>query len=287
MAPLSMNSISLSTFNATLARYSSIAPAKLADLDALRYVTIPAKLAERKKEEGNASLAKSEVESLVEWKLKHGTFRPKLLQLVQSNPALLIEETTRSAFAILDPTSPLPALKLVTALKGIGPATASLLLSVYDPDGVPFFSDELYRWVSWGDGGAGGGEGWKKKIKYDVKEYAVVVQKVGELMRGLGVRAQDVERVAWVLGKEGVDVGADEEGGEEEVAHAPGKRPEIEEDSKQVVKKTKTKGSKEKGEVKTASKGETKAVKKSVKRTCEAVSPPEGVRRSSRRKVDS
>jgi hypothetical protein len=68
---LKISSISLKTFNATLARYPSIAPAKLKDLDTLRYVTVPAKLAKRKKEvgEGEVCLEREELEGLVEWKL--------------------------------------------------------------------------------------------------------------------------------------------------------------------------------------------------------------------------
>jgi hypothetical protein len=73
MLPPSLNisTISLSTFNTTLARYASIAPAKLKDLDTFRYDTLPAKLAKRKKEvgDGEACLEKEELEGLVEWKL--------------------------------------------------------------------------------------------------------------------------------------------------------------------------------------------------------------------------
>lgn len=68
---LKISLISLEAFNATLARYSSIAPAKLKDLDTLRYVTVPAKLAKQKKEvgEGKVCLERAELEGLVEWKL--------------------------------------------------------------------------------------------------------------------------------------------------------------------------------------------------------------------------
>jgi hypothetical protein len=159
---------------------------------------------------------------------KHGTFRPKLLQLVQSNTAPAIESTTREAFtklrrthdaggAVADadgsPAAALDAIKVLTQLKGIGPATASLLLSVAAPASVPFFSDELFRWVMWGEGGKPGG--WKTGIKYNVKEYREVVERVGLLRKRLGVRAVDAEKVAWVLGKEGVDVGFVDVEGEE------------------------------------------------------------------------
>jgi hypothetical protein len=99
-------------------------------------------------------------------------------------------------------------------LKGIGPATASLLLSVAAPRVVAFFSDELFRWCMWDESGRPGG--WGRKIKYNVKEYEMLLEKVDVLIERLGVRAVDVERVAWVLGKEGVDISSGSHGVEEE-----------------------------------------------------------------------
>jgi hypothetical protein len=43
-------------------------------------------------------------------------------------------------------------------------------------------------------------------IKYSSKEYKEMVQRVTELRSRLGVRADDCEKVAWVLGKEKVDL---------------------------------------------------------------------------------
>lgn len=149
---------------------------------------------------------------------KHGTFRPKLLALVQSNPTEFVLETTTQAFELITSPdgdgSPSPALKVLTQLKGIGPATASLLLSVLRMSEVPFFSDELFRWSCWDDAGDAKGGGWERGIKYNTKEYGVLVEKVGFLRKRLGVGnvvAVDVEKVAWVLGQEGVDVGAQDE----------------------------------------------------------------------------
>ena len=78
---------------------------------------------------------------------KHGTFRPTLKALVQQNEAKQVESTTRKGFAEFSGDKSTDALKTLTTLRGIGPATASLLLSVYDPDNAPFFSDELFRLV--------------------------------------------------------------------------------------------------------------------------------------------
>jgi Holliday junction resolvasome RuvABC DNA-binding subunit len=75
---------------------------------------------------------------------KHGTFRPKLLQLVQSNPKDVVEETTKKAFGV-NKGDEMAAVKILTGLKGIGPATSSLLLSVSRREEVPFFSDVCNR----------------------------------------------------------------------------------------------------------------------------------------------
>jgi hypothetical protein len=95
---------------------------------------------------------------------------------------------------------------MLTRLSGIGPASASLLLSVYDPDNVPFFSDEAFRWVTWEEGK---GRGWDRKISYNNKEYAVFVEAVQTVKRrleaesgGKSIAAGDIERAGWVIGKE-------------------------------------------------------------------------------------
>lgn len=98
------------------------------------------------------------------------------------------------------------ALTQLCKLKGVGPATASLLLSVYDPVHAPFFSDELFRWICWDEKA-----GWDRKIKYDAKEYRmlcegvqVLVERFGSRVEGADgkeVQAVELEKVAYVLGK--------------------------------------------------------------------------------------
>ena len=68
MASFSAHTVSRVDFNDVLVRYQDAVPAKLHDLDKLRFESIPEKVAQRKKEL-NAFLEKEEVEGLVEWKL--------------------------------------------------------------------------------------------------------------------------------------------------------------------------------------------------------------------------
>jgi hypothetical protein len=184
----------------------------------------------------------------------------------------VVEETTGRAWnALSNPphVEPLPALKILSGLKGVGPATASLLLSVMRPREVPFFSDEVFRWCVWDEGD---GEGWKRKIKYNIKEYEMVFKKVEALRSRLGkgeMGAAEVEKVAWVLGQEGVDV----DGGEEDQDAEEMEDAEAHEQLKETVK------SKEKDTA------EKPAAKKGTKRKAtEIKTPAEGTRKSSRTK---
>lgn len=189
-------------------------PSRAYDYEDLRYATIPQAVAARK-EKGQLHLGKSELASLVDWKLSHGTFRPKLKQLVQSNPADAVQKTTATAFSSFDGTLEKlkVSLKQLSTLKGIGPATASLLLSVAFPSTVPFFSDELFRWTFWEEGK---GKGWDRPIKYTPKEYHELFSKIQEIRNRHDWAAVDMEKVAFVLGHRASGEGTLRPEGEEE-----------------------------------------------------------------------
>jgi hypothetical protein len=113
-------------------------------------------------------------------------------------------------------------MKMLTQLKGIGPATASLVLSCISPTRYPFFSDELFRWIHWdgknADGTTGGiksGKGWSRQIGYTQKEYDSLIARCEHLQKRLSgddgeLSFLDLEKVAYVLGKEKVDIEARE-----------------------------------------------------------------------------
>ncbi|KAF7970486.1 hypothetical protein HWV62_23851 [Athelia sp. TMB] len=205
---------------------------------------------------------------------KHGKFRPRLLDLALSNSSEQIKSTTSRAFQFLSAadtaqTTAMPALTELITLKGIGPASASLLLSVYTPAEVPFFSDEAFRWVMFDEPASGkGGRGWDRGIKYDKKEYeaySVRVKEIVERLRAVNgedeesmIGAKEVEMVGWVLGLERAVLGN------------PGE--EAKEASSSVVKK----GEVEKGKPKDKN-------KRTVQEVAEVADPGgEGPRRSKR-----
>lgn len=136
---------------------------------------------------------------------KYGTYRPNLLKLVASNSIDDVRDTSKSAFAIYDADNDDYAKAITTfnKLKGIGPATASLMLSCYDPEKVPFFSDELYRYLHWEEAKS---KGWDRKIGYTTKEYKSLFEKTKALRERLNseskkkVTAIDIEKAAYALG---------------------------------------------------------------------------------------
>jgi hypothetical protein len=168
----------------------------LSELDQYRYVEAINTFTPTNSSSKTSPMTLDQVKLLVEWKLRHGTFRPTLMSLVSSNPPATVQSTISSAITTYRTTSNIStALTTLTQLKGIGPATASLLLAVHDADKIIFFADEAFYWLCLG--------GEKGSIKYTAKEYAMLCEKTRGVCERLGVRAVDVERVAFVLMREG------------------------------------------------------------------------------------
>lgn len=114
------------------------------------------------------------------------------MKLVSSNEATFTEDTIRGAIDLYKKNADAAAtVDALAKLKGIGPATASLLLAVHDPKNVIFFADEAFYWLC--------SDGRKGPIKYNAKEYKELNAKSQALARRLNVGAIDVERVAYVL----------------------------------------------------------------------------------------
>lgn len=114
------------------------------------------------------------------------------MKLVSSNDRQATQATIQQALALYRPSQDAAAaLDGLTTLKGIGPATASLLLAVHDPDSVVFFADEAFYWLC--------GGGAKAPVRYTAREYEGLQGRCRALGARLGVRAVDVEKVAFVL----------------------------------------------------------------------------------------
>lgn len=115
------------------------------------------------------------------------------MSLVSSNPPSA-SQTIQFAIKFYSSSKDIGSgVRLLSELKGVGPATASLLLSVHDPERVIFFSDEAFYWLCC--------EGKKAPIKYNPKEYLALRTEAEALAKRLGVSAMDIEKVAYVLMK--------------------------------------------------------------------------------------
>lgn len=116
------------------------------------------------------------------------------MKLVSSNDVNLVEETIHKAITqYWSDKNITKATDAIAKLKGVGPATASLLLSVHDPDRVIFFSDEAFWWLCCG--------GQKLPIKYTAKEYQQLNAAANKIAKRLDVGATEVEMVAYVVMK--------------------------------------------------------------------------------------
>jgi len=230
--------ITLSEFKDALSRYPALiksfpksskegAPS-LEELDRFRYVDAPSRFS---KKAGGKTLGLADVQKLVEWKLRHGTFRPSLTKLLASNSDEKVEEATKEAFAYYNknPTDISKTIEILTTpLKGIGPSAGSLILAVHDPENVIFFSDEAYRWLVKG--------GDKTKILYNVKEFEELYTKAKAFQHKLKVSPIDIEKAAYVLIKENEPVHVPKP--KKEPSGRPRGRPALPESEKKIKKPT-------------------------------------------------
>ncbi|KAJ7686563.1 hypothetical protein B0H17DRAFT_1332788 [Mycena rosella] len=147
-------------------------PDALTDLDAWLTTTLSAKIASAQ------PITKPDMTSLMKWKLARGKSRPTLLGLVASNAEALVMRSTSAALqtvrAATDIDGALLALPDACALRGVGAATASALLTLHPPHLLPFMSDEAAAFFVSSLGG----------IKYTDAFYA----KFARAMRGTVVR---------------------------------------------------------------------------------------------------
>ncbi|KAI1414040.1 hypothetical protein F5Y13DRAFT_21306 [Hypoxylon sp. FL1857] len=197
--------ISLDQFRKLLARYDSfiestssskkVKPGQktLLELDRFRYHDTVALF---HSEDTRRPMKLDDVKTLVDWKLRHGQFRPSLMKLVSENDETPVEHLIQEAVKKYRTNSNASkALNIIAKLRGVGPATASLLLSVHEPKTVIFFSDEAFYWLC--------RDGHKSHIKYNSTEYEELSAAAQALVQRLGVDAVDIEKVAYVLMKEG------------------------------------------------------------------------------------
>ena len=94
------------------------------------------------------SLTRDELIGLMTYKLARGSFRPRLAKLIASNSPSEVTSVTSAACAYAATLTAADAhadgamIDALTKLNGVGPATASLIMSVIRADLFPFMCDE-------------------------------------------------------------------------------------------------------------------------------------------------
>ncbi|KAJ3374287.1 hypothetical protein GGF31_007807 [Allomyces arbusculus] len=180
--------VSTQTDAATHARYKSLANGQsFADLDDYVSTRLPAVVLgdADADNDGQGYLTLDQLATVMAWKLMRGKYRATLMGLIRSNsPTTVIDVTTRAVQKIRarqqaqfksrskdEVASLLAVVKELTALRGVGPATATAIASFLDPD-APFMSDELLA--------AAG----IKAPKYSLAEYERVVTYLDAICAG-------------------------------------------------------------------------------------------------------
>eukprot|EP00794_Sanderia_malayensis_P009350 gene9353-10335_t len=132
----------LDKYNEVL-KEKSRAPKKkeLLELDDWYQKQLPKCLAER----SPRYLLKEELIKIMKWKLMRGKFRPRLTELVQQNSEEGVKEISKRSFNFADDVQ--QAVKEMSKLKAVGPATASAILCASNPDIYPFMADEAMSGV--------------------------------------------------------------------------------------------------------------------------------------------
>lgn len=109
----------------------------LQELDQFYMRTLPNLLQER---QPSPFITAQELAKVVQWKLSRGKWRPKLLSYAQSLAEEDVKKASMASFSALPDLK--AAISALSALKGVGPATASAVLAVAAPQIAPFMSDE-------------------------------------------------------------------------------------------------------------------------------------------------
>lgn len=136
----------------------------------------------------NPFITTQELSKLMQWKLTRGKWRPRLLDFVSALDEDVVKRASEKAFESLPDIS--KAISELSALKGVGPATASAVLAAFAPNLTPFMSDEAMQ-AALGN-----------SKDYTLKQYLIFANKLQEKAKELSSEdtsftPSDVERALW------------------------------------------------------------------------------------------
>jgi hypothetical protein len=160
---------------------------RLSKLDAFVRKELPETIAKRRAASVTSDdwgyMKKDEYVRVVEWKLARGKTRPGLMKYAQALSEGDVESASREAYRLAhaggegkSKSKFVDSMAPFIALKGCGPATASILMAVGD-ERFPFFSDEALAVVI--------GNGANDKDRYSAARY-------NEFMKALNRKCDDL-----------------------------------------------------------------------------------------------
>jgi len=138
------------------------------------------------------SINKQQLIQIAEWKMTRGVWRPRNKSLIGNNSDATVVKTTKESFKILQeetdisPESIKRSLSHLCKLEGIGPATASAVLSAFSSQ-IPFMSDEGLGYFN-------------IPLKYTLSDYMCYYTKILALSKELkgDCSLRTLEQAIWV-----------------------------------------------------------------------------------------
>jgi hypothetical protein len=135
----------------------------LIELDYWKRVTFPIIV------KNKGYISKKNMSKILDWKLTRGKMRP-LQKLFETNSSEDCKKASRLCLKLLSEKKYIEALVSLTALKAVGIATSSAILSSLVPNELPFMSDEVIDCVT-------------ENKKYTLKVYLKVRDYLKELAK--------------------------------------------------------------------------------------------------------
>jgi hypothetical protein len=89
------------------------------------------------------NISKAELLKIVQWKFLKGKPRHALMNHLRANSDDAVQEHTEAGIGFADNGDSKKAIAIIAGLRGVGPATASAILSLYKPDMFAFMDDEV------------------------------------------------------------------------------------------------------------------------------------------------
>ncbi|CAL4059242.1 unnamed protein product [Meganyctiphanes norvegica] len=110
-----------------------------------------------------AYMSSEDLVKMMKWKLSRGKFRPRLVQLAESNAPDFVKSTSEKGIKLAKQNKVAAGITELSKLKGVGPATASGVLAAVVPEKCCFFADEVAAAIP-----------GLAPIKYTAEEYKMV-----------------------------------------------------------------------------------------------------------------